>query len=134
VVADDRQVVAAQLLARELQVPGGAGERLGRIEALVDHAAAGQQALDPRRVARPRGAPQRAPDPARGGGVDLHLQQVAAGLGEDLRQPDRALELRVGGGVGPPGALEQHDRLQRVGRHVGRLGGGLDERAVARGP
>ena len=52
--------------------------------------------------------------------VDLHLQQVAPRLGQDLREPDGALELRVGGRVGPAGALEHHERLECVRLDVAR--------------
>ena len=132
VVADDREIGAAELLLGDREVARGRGERLDRVEALVDRAAALAQPGHERAVALGGGAPQRAPDAPRARGVDLHLQQVAAGLGEDLGQPDGALELRVGGRVGAPGALEQDDRLERVGLDVRGLRGGLDERPVAR--
>jgi hypothetical protein len=132
VVALHGEVGAAELLACDEQVAGRRGERLGRIEALVDAPPALAQALGQGGVALALGPPQRAPDPPRARRVDLHLQQVAAGLREDLREPDRALELGVGGGVRAAGALEQDQPLQRVGLDVGGLRGRLDERPVLR--
>ena len=61
VVGDERQVVAAQLLARDRQVAGAAGQRLDRVEALVDRA--------PLRAAAPApSAAARAGTPGRSGG------------------------------------------------------------------
>lgn len=133
VVAHDGEVVATERLARDRQVARRRGQRLRRVEALVDLPPPRAQARDQRAVARPRRAPQRAPDLPRRGGVDLHAQQVAPRLRKDLRQADGALELPVGRDVGPAGALEQDHRLERVGVDVRRFGSGLDERPVARG-
>jgi len=134
VVAHDGEVLALELLARDLQVARRRGQRLGRIEALVHLPPPRQQALHQSAVAAAKRTPQRAPDAPRGCRVDLHAEQAASGLREDLGQADSSLEARVGGRVRAPGALEQDDRLERVGLDPGRLRDGLDERPIARCP
>jgi hypothetical protein len=123
VVGGHRQVVAPQPLACEDEVARGRVERLGRVEALVDHAAA--------RLARADAPAARdaARQPLAGAHVDAHAEQVATGLGEDLGQPDGALEVGGGLGVGAPGALEQDDRLERVSVDAVAPGDAVDQRA-----
>ena len=109
---------------------------LAGIEALVDPRAG--RAGRAERVAplQPAGVAGAALD------VDLHPEQVLARLGEDLRQPGRGLGAAGRLRVGPAGALEEHQRLEQVGVHAGRLrgaarpaaGSGSTRAAVATAP
>jgi hypothetical protein len=127
VVAGDGQVVAPEALAREAQIARRGLQRLGRVEALV-HAPAlalacghAASALDPTR------------EPLAGLDVDAQPEQAGSRLGEDLRQPGRALEVVGRARVGPSRALEQDDRLEDRRVQVGGPGHPVDERSPARG-
>ena len=131
VVGDEREVVAAQLLLRDREVARGAGQRLGRVVALVDRAALALQLLHARRAALLDRAADLAREAPALRDVDLHAEQVLAGLGEDLRQPDGALGV-AGHRVLAAGALEEHERLEHVGGDAGLARRVLDLRAPAR--
>ncbi len=85
-------------------------------------------------VARALGPGDAAREPARGARVDLHAQQVVAGLRQDLGEADGALELGVRHGAGPPRRLQEHDRLEQVRRHAGGRRRALDLGAEGRRP
>jgi hypothetical protein len=114
VVRGHRKVLAPELLPREGEVAHGCLERGDRVEALVDLAPPCPQAIRGPRVPaalRAPDAPAETPGPGR---IHPHRQQVPARLGQYLGQPDGTFELRVGHGILPPRALEEHDRLEHV--------------------
>ena len=109
------------------------GQRLLGVEAVVDPRAARRSAAASALAAAPLGARQPARDPRAGGDVDVHPEQVVAGLGEDLRQPRRRLRARPARArLGAARALQEHEPLERVGVDAGLLGGALHERPPAR--
>ena len=122
VVADDGEVVAAELALGEGEVAGGRAERGDGVEALVDRAPPRLQPGDDGVALTLLVAADGTPDAPRARRVDRHAEQVAAGLGEDLGESDGALELGVRGGVRAARALEEDHRLDRVGVEAGRPG------------
>ena len=108
VVRDEGEVLAAELLARDRQVAGAARERLDRVEALVGPRPGAPQALRLGRVPGALRALDAAPEAAAARHVDPHPEQALAGLGEDLGEADRALEV-PGLRVRPARALEEHE-------------------------
>ena len=73
VVGDEGEILALELLARDRQIAGAAGERLDRVEALVDHAPVRAQPLG---LGEPAGA-QRASDAASEAPAAVHLDPHA---------------------------------------------------------
>jgi hypothetical protein len=106
VVADDRELLAvAELALGDRQVPRRALERLPGVEALVDAAAQRAQAASTHDPAAPLGPRDLAGQPRAALGVDAHVEQVRAGLGEDLGQAGRVL--------GPPARASGYPALSR---------------------
>ena len=112
-VGDEREIVAAEPGVREVQIAGCAGERLDRVEALVDRASLAPQREHREQAPAPYAVDPRG-QPCAAGGVDLHAEQVAAGLGDDLRQADGARGV-ARDRVLATGALEEHEPLGRSG-------------------
>ena len=131
VVADERVVLAAERLAGELQVARRGLERLGAVEALVDPRPLGAQLADLVLVAARALAVDPAAEPGAAARVDLHLEQVGRGAGQDLGEPDGALDAVGGDGVVAARALEEDEPLERVRVHPGGVGGVLDPRPPA---
>jgi hypothetical protein len=131
VVGDERQLLGPHAALGQRQVAGRGGQGLDRVEALVDAPALAPQALDPGEPAAPQVAVYALGEAAAAWHVHAHAEQVLAGLGDDLGQARGALGAGRGERVLPPGALQEDERLQRVGVHVGLLGGGLDARPPA---
>ena len=131
VVADDRQVLAPEAGRGRAQVAAGAGQRLGRVEALVHSPAASLQAPHP--PASPRRAARRMARVSRVlcAHIDLHVQQPRARAGDDLGQPRGGLEVPARHRVGAPGALQEDQSLQHVGVQVAAPGLSLDQGPVA---
>jgi hypothetical protein len=133
VVADHGQVVAPQLSAGEPDVACRRGQRLLGVEALVDHLAARAQAVGTLGVVLVEGLGDVGGQLLRALHVDLHVQQVLSGLGEDLGETDRAREVVTGHRVAAPRALEEHHPFEDLGRDVGLGRRALDQRPPARG-
>ena len=123
VVRDHREVLAAELVLGELQVATRGRERLPRVEALVHPAPLCPDAIGLARPARGREPPG---EPLACAHVDLHVEQVRARLGEDLREPDGSLEVVARAGVRAAGALQQHHALDQIGIDAGVVCGLLD--------
>jgi hypothetical protein len=128
VVRDERHVLAAEPPACDREVACRAGQRPRGVEALVHTRAGPAQRRGPADAAAPLGACELLRVAPAGGQIHAHAEQVGRGLGEDLRQPDRALEAARRARVHAPGALQEHERLERVGVHAGLLGGAFDGR------
>ena len=104
VVAGDGEVVAAQALARR-----SAGSARSRRSPWPGRSARRRGGAARRRAATCRAARDAAGQALAAAHVDAHPEEVLAGLGEDLRQADRAVEVVRGLGVRPAGALEHDD-------------------------
>ena len=134
VVGDEPQILAAEVLGRDRQVARRAGQRLLGVEALVDPCAGAPQCLRPPRAAAPLGTLEAPRVALAGGRVDAHAEQVGARLGQDLRQSGGGLRAAGSACVGPAGALQEDERLERVGVDAREVGGALHERSPLRRP
>ena len=102
VVGLDREIRPPEVLLGDLEVANGRGERLARVEAVVDLGALALQAGDQRELplsGRLVDLPGQLPAARE---VDVHPEQRLAGLGQDLGQPrgirrDRARRSRSAG-------------------------------------
>jgi hypothetical protein len=131
VVAGEREVVAAEALARDREVAAGGGQRPARVEALVDPPPLCPQPVRRARAIRPLGASDAPGQPAAGGQVHLQPEQVLRGLGEDLREAAGPLGIVARDHLGTAGALHEDERLEQVRVELGRPRRGLDLRAPA---
>ena len=131
-VGDEREVLAAEALARQLEVARRAGQRLGGVEAVVDAPPRAVERRRPPQVALAQRPVQAARVAAAALDVDAACPSSdGRGLGQDLRQPGGALDPARRARVRPPGALEEDERLEPVRVHAGGLRGALDRPAVA---
>ena len=133
VVGDEREVLAPERVAGELEVARGARERLGAVEALVDPGALrAQPRAPPLAAARPL-AVDAARLAGRCGSVSTRMSSRSVAVPARICVSPTAPSIPFGRDrVVAAGALEEHEALERVGVHVRLARRGLDLRAPAR--
>jgi hypothetical protein len=115
VIRDDGEIIPGEPFPGERKVSNGAGERLHWVEPSIDSPPLRPKPHERSTVApTPRGVYLSRQSPA-GYQVDPHSEEVPGSLGDDLRQTGRVGWIVSGDHLGPTGALQEYDCLDRVG-------------------
>ncbi len=105
VVGDDRKIGAAKARLCQRQIARRGPKRLGRIEAFVGSASLRLKPPDERALATSSRCSDPAGQPPAGRKVYTHAEELAAGPGHDLGEPDRFRGVAPGHRIDAPAAL-----------------------------